>query len=162
MLSIKNLSIKLSLGVCAATFAASLSSCLDDNTNYVLHPENFQVETNLIMDIVDSEAQYPEDIIVSRDDDRTPAKLPVIPEGFEVHYVVTIVNSENRAVGAYVVDEPQLNVKLVPGDYTVHAWADFVPVGDRSSRDHWYFTDDISEYGRKNDEYKIGSVVMRM
>lgn len=135
--------------ICSAIGIMALASCKDDNTNYILHPENYEAHVMLTLDIDDSECEYPEEIVFSAESkgrDGDTALVPAsIPEDYTLHYVVSVANGAGILINTVVSDSPDLVFNLLPGDYIFYAWADFIPAGQRSSRDHWYFTDEPGE-----------------
>lgn len=140
----RNLAIILLAGLAAT----GLSACRDDDTNYLVHRELFETKMVLTLDIDDEEEAYPDDVIYqpeSRAGNRAPGRLPDIPEGYTIHYVVTATTAEGVVWSRVVSDTPDVVFNLSPGDYNFYAWADFVPVDGRADRDHWYFTDEPQE-----------------
>lgn len=139
---------------------AGLSSCKDDNTNYLVHNDQYETKIMLTLDVVDEEQEYPDSITYfpeSRSGQRTPALLPAIPEGYVLHYVVSAVNADGVLLKTIVTDEPDIVVNLSPGEFDLYAWADFIPAGNRSMRDYWYFTDEPSEMLLKEKYAYAGS-----
>lgn len=140
----RNLTICLLAGLAAT----GLSACRDDDTNYLVHRELYETKMVLTLDIEDAEEAYPEEVIYNPEgvgDSRISGRLPSVPDGYTTHYVVTVTNADGVVCGRVISETPELELSLSPGDYKFYAWADFIPVGGRADRDHWYFTDEPQE-----------------
>lgn len=139
----------LGLALLTGAVLSGLSACKDDDTNYLLNREEYETKMTLTLDIVDDEASHPVDVIYqpeSRAGNRQPALLPAVPDGYALHYVVAATKGDGLLWSRATSDSPEVTMSLTPGDYTVYAWADFVPKdGGRADRDHWYFTDEFNE-----------------
>lgn len=140
----RNLAIMLSAGLAIS----GLSSCKDDDANYLINQEDYQTKMVLTIDIDDEETAYPDTVIYNpegRADSRAPGRLPAIPEGYTLHYVVTVTNAQGVIWNRVVSESPDVVFNITPGDYKFYAWADFVPVEGRAAHDYWYFTDERQE-----------------
>lgn len=147
--------------VCAAlsiALWATMASCLDDNTNYLLHRDEYETQLLVTLDIVDDETDLPQSITYkpASKGERAEASLPAIPDGYCLHYVVAVTNDRGVVVNNQVTDVPEFSISVRPGNYNIYAWADYVPEGQRSSRDHWYFTDEPAEMLLKEKYHYIG------
>lgn len=137
---------------------ATMASCLDDNTNYLLHREEYETQLKIFLDIQDDEVDFPQNITHTPVSKREGSDSSVTNiSDYCCHYVVTVTNEKGVVVNNTVSDEPDIEIPLIPGIYSVYAWADYVPGEQRSPRDYWYFTDEPAEMLLKEKYKYIGN-----